>query len=64
MHQRLHAILTAMLAACLLWYSLPARAADHLDGVVPLVRDDIAAVARLQGESGRHAMLYFGDHLN
>jgi hypothetical protein len=53
-----------MLAACLVWCSLPARAADHLDGVVPLVRDDIAAVARLQAEPGRHAMLYFGDHLN
>lgn len=43
---------------------LPAHAAgDHLDGVLPLVRDDLAAVAQAKAQ-GRHAMLYFGDHLN
>lgn len=44
-------------------FSLPA-AADHLDGVVPLVADDIAAVAKLKSAPERHVLLYFGDHLN
>ena len=64
MRERLRAILTAMLAASLLLCSLTVRAGDHLDGVAPLVGDDVAAVARLRAEPGRHAMLYFGDHLN
>jgi hypothetical protein len=44
-------------------FSLPA-AADHLDGVVPLVDDDIAAVAQVKAKPAHHVMLYFGDHLN
>ena len=44
-------------------FSLPA-AADHLDGVVPLTADDIAAVTKLKSMPERHVMLYFGDHLN
>ncbi len=44
-------------------FSLPA-AADHLDGVVPLVKDDIAAIAQVKFQPERHVMLYFGDHLN
>lgn len=44
-------------------FSLPA-AADHLDGVVPLAKDDIAAVAQVKSTPARHVMLYFGDHLN
>jgi hypothetical protein len=44
-------------------FSLPA-AADHLDGVVPLTADDIAAVAKLKAMPERHVLLYFGDHLN
>jgi len=44
-------------------FSLPA-AADHLDGVVPLATDDIAAVAQVKSTPGRHVLLYFGDHLN
>jgi hypothetical protein len=44
-------------------FSLPA-AADHLDGVVPLAQDDFAAVAQVKATPERHAMLYFGDHLN
>ncbi|MFA4968858.1 MAG: hypothetical protein WC540_04450 [Sulfuritalea sp.] len=44
-------------------FSLPA-AADHLDGVVPLAKDDIAAVAQLKTMPERHVLLYFGDHLN
>lgn len=46
-------------------FSLPAAAAgDHLDGVVPLAKDDIAAVAQIKAMPERHVMLYFGDHLN
>ena len=44
-------------------FSLPA-VADHLDGVVPLVKDDITAVAQVKATPERHVMLYFGDHLN
>jgi hypothetical protein len=43
--------------------SLPALA-DHLDGIVPLAKDDIAAVAQLKAAPDRHAMLYFGDQAN
>lgn len=44
-------------------FSLPALA-DHLDGVVPLVKDDIAAVAQVKAMPERHVMLYFGDNMN
>jgi hypothetical protein len=43
--------------------ALPA-AADHLDGVIPLVQDDIAAVAKAKTMPERHVMLYFGDNAN
>jgi hypothetical protein len=43
--------------------SLPA-AADHLDGVLPLLKDDIAATAQLKTQPERHVMLYFGDNAN
>jgi hypothetical protein len=42
----------------------PPAATDHLDGVVPLAKDDIAAVAQIKATPERHVMLYFGDHLN
>ncbi|MBI3093525.1 MAG: hypothetical protein HYY97_01505 [Rhodocyclales bacterium] len=58
--RRLFYLFTFLLAAA---FSLPA-AADRLDGVVPLVKDDIAAVAKLKAMPERHVMLYFGDHLN
>jgi len=45
-------------------FSLPAAAADHLDGVVPLAKDDVAAVAQIKATPERHVLLYFGDHLN
>ena len=52
--------LAILAAAC-----LPAAAAgDHLDGVVPLAKDDIAAVAQIKATPERHVTLYFGDHLN
>ena len=44
-------------------FSLPA-AADHLDGVVPLTKDDMAATAQVRAQPERHVMLYFGDHMN
>jgi hypothetical protein len=59
--RRLLSLLALVLAAT---FSLPAAAADHLDGVVPLAKDDIAAVAQIKATPERHVMLYFGDHLN
>jgi hypothetical protein len=60
--RRLLSLFAFILAAT---FSLPAAAeADHLDGVVPLARDDIAAVAQVRAKSAHHVMLYFGDHLN
>jgi len=58
--RRLLALLAFLVTAAT---SLPA-AADHLDGVVPLVQDDFAAVAKLKAMPERHAMLYFGDNAN
>jgi hypothetical protein len=58
--RRLLSLFAFVMAAA---FSLPA-AADHLDGVVPLVKDDITAVAQVKATPERHVMLYFGDHLN
>lgn len=58
--RRLLSLLAFVLATAV---SLPA-VADHLDGVVPLVQDDFAAVAKLKSMPERHAMLYFGDNAN
>jgi len=57
-------LLSLGILACALALSLPAMATDHLDGVVPLAKDDIAAVAQLRAMPERHALLYFGDHAN
>ena len=38
--------------------------ADKLAVVVPLVADDLAAVAALKATPDKHVMLYFGDELN
>ena len=46
------------------WLSLPAWAADRLESVVPLAKDDLAAVAQIKAKLDRHVLLYFGDHLN
>ena len=60
--RRLLSLFALVLATTL---SLPAAAAgDHLDGVVPLAQDDIAAVAQIKATPERHVLLYFGDHLN
>ena len=58
--RRLLSLFALVLAAA---FSLPA-AADHLDGVVPLARDDVAALAQVKSTPERHVLLYFGDHLN
>lgn len=42
----------------------PPVLADPLDGVLPLLGDDLAAVAKLKAAPDRHAMLYFGDNTN
>jgi len=57
--------LLCLFALVLAAFGPPAAAeADHLDGVVPLARDDIAAVAQVKAAPARHVLLYFGDHLN
>jgi len=55
-----------LLYLLLTWLALaaPAFAADHLDGVLPLARDDLAAVAQIKATPERHVLLYFGDQLN
>lgn len=58
--RRLLFLLSFLLAAA---FSLPA-AADRLDGVVPLAKDDFAAIAQIKATPERHVLLYFGDHLN
>ena len=42
--------------------SLPAFAADRLDGVLVLAADDKAALAQVARTPERHVMLYFGDY--
>jgi hypothetical protein len=58
--RRLLSLFIVLLTVLLSW---PA-AADHLDGVVPLFKDDVAAVAQMKAMPNRHVMLYFGDHVN
>lgn len=48
----------------LMTLGMNALAADHLEGVLPLAKDDIAAVAQVKAAPDRHVLLYFGDHLN
>jgi putative cell wall-binding protein len=55
--------LARLVLICIAVVSPPAIA-DHLEGVLLLAKDDIAAVARLQDAQSRHALLYFGDQLN
>ena len=45
-------------------FCLTAAAADPLDGVVPLVKDDLAAVAQAKAQPDRHVLVFFGDQLN
>lgn len=58
-------LLSMLLAVAVLALpALPVLAADPLEGVVPLVKDDIAAVAQAKAQPGRHVLLFFGDQLN
>lgn len=55
-----------LLALVWLWTALlisPAHA-EKLDGVLPLVKDDLTAVAQIRDTPEQHVMLYFGDHIN
>ncbi len=56
-------LLTLLAFLCAELFSLPALA-DRLDGVIPLHKDDLAAVTAARKQPDRHVMLYFGDHLN
>lgn len=47
-----------------LMVSLGAGAADHFEGVMPLAKDDLAALAQVAKQPDRHVLLYFGDHAN
>ncbi len=53
-----------LLGACVALVSTHVLATDHLDGVMLLVKDDLAAVAQIKTMPERHVMLYFGDHAN
>ena len=57
--RRLLSLLALVLAAA---FSLPARAADRLDGVLTLAADDKAALAQVRSTPERHVMIYFGDY--
>ena len=57
-------LLFLLLIGCLALPTMSALAADRLDGVVPLAKDDLAAVAQIKSKPGHHVLLYFGDHLN
>ncbi len=48
---------------CCILFSLPA-AAGQLEGILPLAKDDTAAVAQVRAMPERHVLLYFGDHMN
>jgi hypothetical protein len=56
-------LLSLLAFLCAATFSLPALA-DHLDGIVPLHKDDLAAVAAAKKQPDRHVMLYFGDNMN
>ncbi len=54
-------LFTLLLLACLGIASLPATAADRLDGVLALAADDRAALDKIRGTPERHVMIYFGN---
>lgn len=61
--KRLLSLLLAALA--LAWPALSVHAAaDPLDDVVPLVKDDITAVAQVKAQPDRHVLIFFGDQMN
>ncbi|MDP1527177.1 MAG: hypothetical protein Q8M20_15325 [Rhodocyclaceae bacterium] len=48
---------------CCILFSLPA-AAGQLEGILPLAKDDVTAVAQVRATPEKHVLLYFGDHVN
>ncbi|GAB1393216.1 hypothetical protein MASR1M60_13790 [Rhodocyclaceae bacterium] len=48
---------------CCILFSLPATA-GQLQDILPLAKDDTAALTQLRATPERHALLYFGDHMN
>lgn len=48
---------------CCLLFSLSASA-GQLEDVLPLAKDDIAALAQVRATPEKHVLLYFGDHVN
>jgi hypothetical protein len=58
--RRLLSLFIVLITTLLSWPAV----ADHLDGVAPLVKDDLAALAQIKTMPNRHVMLYFGDHVN
>lgn len=49
---------------CCILFSLPATA-GQLEGILPLAKDDAAAVSSLvRATPEKHVLLYFGDHAN
>ncbi len=48
---------------CCILFSLPV-AAGQLEGILPLAKDDVAAVAQVGTTPEKHVLLYFGDHMN
>ena len=57
--RRLLSLFALVLATAL---SLPASAADRLDGVLTLAADDKAALTQVSNTPERHVMIYFGDY--
>jgi hypothetical protein len=48
---------------CFILFSLPA-AAGQLEGILPLAKDDAAAVSLVRATPEKHVLLYFGDQVN
>ena len=57
-------LLSAVVAVWLSAVGTSAAAADPLEGVMQLAKDDIAAVAQLHAQPDRHVLLFFGDQMN
>lgn len=48
---------------CFIFFSLSATA-GQLEGILPLAKDDAAAIAQVRTTPEKHVVLYFGDHVN
>lgn len=56
-------IRSLLFLTCCILFSLPATA-GQLQDILPLAKDDTAALTQLRATPERHALLYFGDHVN